>query len=1521
MKRINLKAILLCFSVLILGTVKTGWCEPSISTYTCNPIFQVNAVEPNIMIMLDNSSSMNFYAYGTWPEDGGIARDAPYAGEPYAGRIGELTKQTADDAEEGALTGLVDLNFQEMYIGETVGWFGIGGLRFDKLNIPRGVTVTKAYIEFRANISTSGPASFTIVGEATDDAEPFTTQAHSITDRFSARPTPHSVTWDPVPDWTINMTYQTPDLKDIVQDIIDGQADWQPGNAMAFQVVAGTGFRSAYTYDNGLNNNTNGPVLHIEYTPADSIKYYGYFNPDYFFWWDSNKFVHKYKKDRYVGNPASGGYWQVYDLAGNSLNLTDTDIVTEGLWDGNWMNWMTMRRLDVLRKVLVGGKMTARTGGGNETVYGEVPASSAQYIRRFDSSSGSAVSPYDGDYYYGVGSGYVYVDADNVDSDYNPFTGYEVRNSLAIQKDVRYEPEDFDLQGDSIAGILQRVGNKARWGNMWFNNGTGHNGSGGYVQHTIGPIASSSMLTDLQNTSADTNTPLAEAYYVAVQYFKQEDPENGLDYANGVAPHANIGDDPYYNGTEFVYCAKSFVLLLTDGASTYDSKVPDALKDYDGDGDNTACDEALGTNCDYPDRGTDYLDDIALYARTTDLRSATVGKTDIDGEQSLILYAVYAFGKDPNAENLLRDAAKNGGFADRNGNNLPDLQEEWDANNDGVPDTYYDASNGYELEAQLLQAINDILKRAASGTAVSVLATSGEGEGTLVQAYFKTVVPTGLTEVKWVGYLQSLWVDANGNLREDTIHDHTLNVAEDKIVSYFLDPLTGDTKIKRWNVSSTTPYPDTITVPNDEVLELNEITPIWEGAKRLAVGDPDLRNIFTFIDIDGDGIVDESTNDPDDVNGEIVTFKDTETASLIKPYLGVKDNATWSYLGATHDDRVTNLMRYIRGYDVTGLRTRTIDGNVWRLGDIVQSTPVSIASPPDNYHTIYHDESYGTYYNSYKNRETVVYVGANDGMLHAFTSGVYDTSSKQFSASGSTGTLTNGSKQVGDELWAYIPQTLLPHLKWLPDPDYTHVYYVDLKPKLFDAKIDVDGDLTPEWRTLLLLGLNFGGKHIEAEGDFDYDNNASTADTTRSFDPSYTCIDVTDPMSPRVLWERTYDDLQASASFPAVVRVGDKWFAIFGSGPSDCDALSAQTGKIYIVDLEDGEPYRSSGGADWLFETVETNAFMNAPVSIDKDLNFNVDAIYFGTTYATSSGAWRGKLYKVAVPWVDSYGDYDGTVLANYSDDPADTNPDKAWKLYPLFDAERPITSSVALSIDRFDNVWAYVGSGRYFNSDDKSNTDQQFMFGIKDPFFNKDHTPGGLYNDDYYLNYGTSKMLHYSDLLEANPFIIIEGGTVLEDTDADGDPEITLGSWNDLLSLARAEEGWYRSLDISGERILTKFAILGGIVFTPSFVPNDDICGFGGESYLYGQYFETGTAYYRPVFTNGIDTVSFEGQQLTTVLDKTSIGSGKASSIGVHVGKEGAKGFIQTSTGTVIDKALDPAFNVKSGLTSWIER
>ncbi len=1293
-------------------------------------------------------------------------------------------------------------------------------------------------------------------------------------------------------------------------------------------------------------------------------------------------FSHKYKK---VSFNSTTDEWTVIsdlstinDASPTTKTINDADIVAEGLWDGNFMNWCTMRRVDVLRKVLMGGLATTRDGDGTQINIGEDPAqSNRNFVRRYNTTAIPAVTPYNGDYYYEMDDGYFWVDNDT-----DPSSG-GTRYTIRIQKNIAYDPEDFVNYdtGDNLGGVLQRYGAKARWGNMWFNNGTGTDNSGGNVENVIGTDITT-LVDDLQNKGANTWTPLAETYYMAMQYFKQMDEHEygDFNYPNGAVPHSNLSDDPYHNGTEFVQCAKSFVILLTDGASTKDRQIPNFLKDFDSDSNDE--DPADLT----ADDGTNYLDDIALYARTTDLRSATVGKTELDGDQNIVLYTVYAMGDDDVARSLLKDAARNGGFEDRDGDGVPDgnytdpddQRLEWDKNGDSIPDTYFEASDGYQMEKEIGNAITDILRRAASGTSVSIISSATEGEGNIIQAFFRPSVPsaTSADDIVWVGSLQSIWIDPYGNMREDTPAagmtegDKVLDVTHDKIIQ-FVD-VNGETKIEKYLVSSTTPYPDLSMTTADETVSMTDMsafTPLWEAGAKLGVRAASDRKIFTYLDTDQTSTITYGEN-PFDSSGNVIEFDTTNTA--IKPFLGVKGDAAWSHLGATHDDRFNNIINFIRGENSgwagnAVIRDRSIPTNPadalntlvdWKLGDIVHSTPVIVAKPFENFDLLYSDQSYFEYYLAVKDREAVVYAGANDGMIHAFTSWKYDSSTQSYTQPAAT------TEDIGDELWAYVPQALLPHLKWLPGENYTHVYYNDMRLKVFEAKILPDNthyndsDTDKNWGTFLLVGLNYGGKHIWAEEDFDY--NAGTADTIRHFYPSYICIDITDPRNPRLMWERSYSipatsaqssenetDQGLSTSFPTIIKVDEQWFAVFGSGPHDYEGTSTSKGHVFVVDLATGLPYQKDGTTgtivtglpdqngteDWLFETDEDMAFISNPVSLDKNMNYNVDAVYVPITYnygTVATPVWYGALYKIRIPFllnptppigdiIDNYGDL---WYGYYEEDPIHaSNP---WEMDKMVEISAPITSAPSLTIDGLDNAWIYFGTGRYESETDESDTGTtQYLYGIKDPFFNIQYKsyPFNVSTDYYHNTAITPKIITTSSILNTDYVTVLTNGEISEDG--------TTVSSNDLWHLrdliADAYDGWERTLVTSGERVIEKPAIAGGILFATSFVPNQDICAYGGDSYLYGLYYETGTAWLNPVFggSTGTQTITIGGGPKEKVVDVIHLGEGLASSPGIHIGKqEGntATGFIQTSKGFIQSLTIDPALSIRSTLETWSE-
>ncbi|MEH6576688.1 MAG: PilC/PilY family type IV pilus protein [Amphritea sp.] len=217
---------------------------------------------------------------------------------------------------------------------------------------------------------------------------------------------------------------------------------------------------------------------------------------------------------------------------------------------------------------------------------------------------------------------------------------------------------------------------------------------------------------------------------------------------------------------------------------------------------------------------------------------------------------------------------------------------------------------------------------------------------------------------------------------------------------------------------------------------------------------------------------------------------------------------------------------YLRGKNSPDYRQRSS-----KLGDIVNSAPVYVGQPDARYRNNIETTSYKSFRQKYRARAPIVYVGANDGMLHGF-----DAAS-------------------GAEKLAYIPGHLLPKLKHLAGKDYRHQYYVDGSPTVVDAFVG------GEWKTILVGGLNVGGQSIYA-------------------------LDVTNPQKfsqdnadDIFLWEFTdQDDADLGFTFskPAIVKMHDgNWYAVFGNGYNNtaADGAASETGDavIFIVDLATGK--------------------------------------------------------------------------------------------------------------------------------------------------------------------------------------------------------------------------------------------------------------------------------------------------------------------------------------------------------------
>lgn len=420
------------------------------------------------------------------------------------------------------------------------------------------------------------------------------------------------------------------------------------------------------------------------------------------------------------------------------------------------------------------------------------------------------------------------------------------------------------------------------------------------------------------------------------------------------------------------------------------------------------------------------------------------------------------------------------------------------------------------------------------------------------------------------------------------------------------------------------------------------------------------------------------------------------------------------------------------------------------LGDTIESQPAFLGKSTFSYV----DTGYADFKAATAGRAGTIYIGANDGMMHAFNA------------------------DNGTERWAYVPSMVIPNMWKLADSNYAvnHSYYVNGSPVLSD--INVGG----AWKTILVAGLNGGGR-------------------------GYYALDITDPAAPELLWEFTPandSDLGYTFGRPVIAKKADgTWVVLVTSGynnipePTKTPLVNTGDGKgyLYVLDADSGS----------IISKIGTGAGSTSVPSGLAQI----------TAYADDSEKNNTAIFV-----------YGGDLLGNVWR--FDINAESVIKFAELKDSAgvtQPITTAPelgdVLTSDGKVHRVVYIGTGKYLETGDLADTQQQSVYAIKD-----DDTPTTSPATDTLVNPRASTSSPDRMVQQT-----ISGGT---------DTRTVTTATGDNKPDFKVDRGWFVDFPDSGERVNVTMELSLGILAVATTVPSDTVCTPGGTGWL--NYFDYST-------------------------------------------------------------------------------
>ncbi len=950
------------------------------------------------------------------------------------------------------------------------------------------------------------------------------------------------------------------------------------------------------------------------------------------------------------------------------------------------------------------------------------------------------------------------------------------------------------------------------------------------------------------DTNPNGNTPLAESLYEAIRYYEGVDSAYNKNDDGTVTNYSTSISDPVLSN-----CQKHFVIILTDGQPTNDANVPTNSGANVTDTAFTSWFNGL-TAAGLP-TPTSLLARVAYYAHNNDLRSATVGRSGhaFANTQNLNIYTVYAFG-DGSGTATLQETAKYGSYFNEfdapssssglTTNKKPDAGEY----NNG----YYEATDGDMLEKQLNLALSNIMISTASGTAAAVANNkSGERGANMIQALFYPQWPND-SRIKWLGEMQALWyyldpVINYSGIYEDSDGNKELNLLVDKTL-----PSNSFTTKSLWRAGAQlqkmdaanrniyTPLTSSVITDtsnafkNDKLSTLRPLMNLGVATDAGAITDAQAGYLVNYIrGVDRSEYRSRKVSFTDPVTSILNTTLPTEwkLGDIINSTPQVQSSIALNAYDKAYSDSSYSAFINSNQYKARNyVYSSSNDGmmHAFRLGVV---TNINSGSEPNRVASIAGTDM-GKEEWAFIPKQALPYL------------------QNQASSEYCHQCLVDGAPALVDAS-IFKPSTA------------TCTNYWDC---VRSTSITSTGNIdTSSWGTVLVSGMGLGGASRDYAGNcnetLNHDSNlTNNVDCVKSpkagigmssyfaLDVSYNTLNTTTPPTtptPKFMWEFSDYSVADSAdkglgftsAGTAIVRINAKdadgtpnktkngrWFAVFASGPTGAidqgsqqfTGRSDQNLKIYIVDLNATMPF-TKGTNYWVKDTLIPFAFANSLSNsvVDLDRWDSTKTGYYSddVVYVTYTKASLASGYPTA--W-----DKGGVTRLVTNNDPDPTN----WFVSSLIgDANDvgPITSSIGKLQDRDRNkLWVYFGEGRYFFSGDEVNTPRKF-YGVQDPC---------------YKQYSVSAQSAMATTAGACTAV-----SMAELQDQGGTPP--------AVTLTTGKKGWYINMDtaasggtVGAERVVSDVtAATNGIIFYTTFTPNSDVCTPGGSTSLWAVKYDTG--------------------------------------------------------------------------------